>query len=217
MDSLQLSAKTVDEAVEVALAELGLSRSEVQVEVLKKGRGGILGLGAEEAVVRVTPLSEVSAEEGDAVQLAREALEMMLSLMRVPARVELRKEGEGEAATVVLDIRGDDLGILIGRRGETLMALQYLVNLVASRRLKLRAGVTVDVEGYRQRRYQALEGLAVRIAEKVRQSGHSLALEPMSPAERRIVHLALKDDPTVTTQSVGEGESRKVAIFPKGG
>jgi len=201
----------------VALAELGLSRSEVQVEVLKKGRGGILGLGAEEAVVRVTPLSEVSAEEGDAVQLAREALEMMLSLMRVPARVELRKEGEGEAATVVLDIRGDDLGILIGRRGETLMALQYLVNLVASRRLKLRAGVTVDVEGYRQRRYQALEGLAVRIAEKVRQSGHSLALEPMSPAERRIVHLALKDDPTVTTQSVGEGESRKVAIFPKGG
>lgn len=215
MGSLQLSAKTVEEAVEVALAELGLSRSEVQVEVLKKGRVGILGLGAEQAVVRVTPLGEVSAEEGDAAQLTQEALEKMLSLMHVPARVELRKEGEGEAATVILDIRGDDLGILIGRRGETLTALQYLVNLVVSRRLKLRTGVTVDVEGYRQRRYQALEGLAVRIAEKVRESGRSITLEPMPPAERRIVHLALKDDPTVATQSVGEGESRKVAIFPR--
>jgi len=146
--------------------------------------------------------------------MSKAVLQDILSLMNVPANVMLDKSA-GDVGNIPLDIKGEDLGILIGRRGETLSALQYLVNLIISRRLKGRVGVVVDVEGYRQRRYESLRLLARRLAEQVRSTGRSVTLEPMPPNERRIIHLELKDNPDVTTQSIGQGEERKIAILSK--
>jgi spoIIIJ-associated protein len=115
----------------------------------------------------------------------------------------------------VLDVSGEDLGLLIGRRGDTLAALQYILNLMIRRRLHSRLTFGIDVEGYRRRREATLNGLARRMADRVRATGQSLTLEPMPPAERRIVHLALADDPDVLTISMGEGDARKVAITPR--
>jgi spoIIIJ-associated protein len=112
----------------------------------------------------------------------------------------------------VFDISGDDLGLLIGRRGATLASLQYLLNLIVGRRFRGHGPFAVDVEGYRRRREKSLVSLAYRMAERVRDTGRSVTLEPMPANERRIVHLALAKDPTVSTVSVGEGESRKVSI-----
>jgi spoIIIJ-associated protein len=114
----------------------------------------------------------------------------------------------------VLDVEGDDLGILIGRRGSTLASLQYILNLIVAKKVKHRVAFGVDVDGYRRRREQALVTLARRMADRVRGTGRSVTLEPMPPNERRIVHLALAQDPAVMTVSIGEGEARKVAITP---
>ncbi len=216
MESIEISAKSEEEAVDLALAELGLSRSEVEVVVVKKGRGGLFGLGSEEVTVRVTPLAPLSNEYLDVGGMAKEVLESLLSLVEISASVKLQAEGSGDQAVTSLDIEGEDLGILIGRRGETLSSLQYLVNLIVSRRLKSGVGVVVDVEGYRQRRYESLRLLARRLADQVRSTGRSVTLEPMSAGERRIIHLELRDNPYVSTQSIGQGEARKVAILSKG-
>ena len=126
------------------------------------------------------------------------------------------RKGSADTEHLTLDIKGEDLGILIGRRGETLSALQYLVNLIVSRRLKGRVGVVVDVEGYRQRRYESLRLLARRLGEQVKTTGRAVTLEPMPANERRIIHLELKDDPDLTTESMGQGEERKIVIMSKG-
>jgi spoIIIJ-associated protein len=115
----------------------------------------------------------------------------------------------------VLDVSGEDLGILIGRRGDTLASLQYLVNLIVGRKLKAKTAFGVDVEGYRRRREQSLKNLAIHMAERVKSNGQTVTLEPMPPNERRIVHLALAKDAAVITESIGEGENRKVVIYPK--
>ena len=216
MESIEISANSEEEAVDLALAELGMSRSEVEVVVVKKGRGGLFGLGSEEVRVRVTPLGLLSNEDVDVGGMAKEVLENLLSLVEISASVNLEAGGSGDQAVIALDIEGEDLGILIGRRGETLSSLQYLVNLIVGRRLKAGVGVVVDVAGYRQRRYESLRLLAQRLADQVRSTGSSVTLEPMPAAERRIIHLELKDDPYVTTQSIGQGEARKVAILSKG-
>lgn len=216
MESIEISAKSEEEAVDIALAELGLSRSEVEVVVVKRGRGGLFGLGSEEVRVRVTPLGLLSNEGVDVGGMAKEVLENLLSLLGIPASVNLGARESGEQAAIPFDIVGEDLGILIGRRGETLSSLQYLVNLIVSRHFKARAGVVVDVEGYRQRRYESLQFLARRLADQVRSTGRSVTLEPMPAGERRVIHLELRDSPYVTTQSIGQGDSRKIAILSKG-
>ncbi|HEY49401.1 MAG TPA: KH domain-containing protein [Dehalococcoidia bacterium] len=216
MESIEVSAKSEEEAVEIALAELGLSRSEVEVVIVKKGKGGLFGLGSGEVTVRVTPLELLSGDSSEVGGMAKEVLESVLPMIDISASVNLVVEGSGDEASVTLDIRGDDLGILIGRRGETLSSLQYLINLIVSRHMKSRVGVTVDVEGYKKRRHESLRLMAQRLAEQVRNTGRSVTLEPMTPAERRIIHLELRDNPYVTTQSIGMGEARKVAILSKG-
>lgn len=207
----------MEEAVEKALEELGLTRSQVEVEVLQQGRSGILGFGGEEARVRVRPLVAPSAEEE--TQLALEVLRKLLELMSIDAEVSVRPPetpGDGVGLVkAVLDVRGEDLGILIGRRGDTLGSVQYIVNLIVSRRTKSRAAFAVDVEGYRRRREEGLERLALRMAERVRRTGETVTLEPMPPNERRIVHLVLAEDSSVITSSIGEGEARKVSIAPR--
>jgi spoIIIJ-associated protein len=217
VEDVEASGKSVEEAVEKALGELGVSRSQVEVEVLREGRGGILGFGGEEARVRVRPLVALSTE-GD-TQMALEVLRQMLEFMKVDAEVSVRAPetpGDGVGLVkAVLDVRGEDLGILIGRRGDTLANVQYIVNLIVSRRTKARAAFAVDVEGYRRRREEGLERLGLRMAERVRRTGQTVTLEPMPPNERRIVHLALAEDSSVVTSSIGEGEARKVSIAPR--
>ena len=156
---------------------------------------------------------DINAEE---VDLAAEVVDSILQILEIDADINIREPvtaGDGlGSARAVIDISGDDLGMLIGRRGESLMAFQYVVNLVMTRRFPGRGSVTIDVEQYRRRREDQLVSLAERMAERVRDIGEPITLEPMSAAERRLVHLALVDDPEVETNSVGEGDSRKVVI-----
>jgi spoIIIJ-associated protein len=215
MESIEIGAKSEEEAVDIALAELGLSRSEVEVEVIKRGRGGLFGLGSEEVRVRVTPVKDLPSGEISAGSKAKEVLGSLLSLLDIQANVNLETRGSGDQAATTLDIVGEDLGILIGRRGETLLSLQYLINLIVSRHFKSRVGVLVDVEGYRRRRHESLQLLARRLADQVKSTGRSVTLEPMPAGERRIIHLELRDHPHVMTQSIGQGDGRKVAILAK--
>ena len=239
MESVEVSAKSVDEAIDIALEELGLRRQQVEIEILTSGKPGLLGIGGEPARVRVTALEEGTARpmaepelepEGQAaveikdlrspeVDLAIECLTRLLELMEIECEVTLRAPetpGDGLGrASAVLDVDGDDLGLLIGRRGTTLSALQYMVNVMVNRKTGGRVLVNVDAEHYKRRREETLRGLARRMADRVRQTGRSVTLEPMPAAERRIVHLALAEEEPVTTGSVGEGESRKVVIYPR--
>ena len=218
VESLEVSGKTVEEAIERALQQLGLTRDQVEVTVLNKGKSGFWGMGAEEAVVKVTPLVQAQ-QEGNTAAVAKEALEELLKRMKLTAQVEIGSDtpetSESEVAPIALEVKGDDLGILIGRQGETLAALQYIVRLIVAHHEKARVPLTIDVEGYRQRRYRSLRELAVRLAQKAVSSGQSMTLEPMPADERRIVHLALSVNPDVVTQSSGEGEMRKVVIMPR--
>ena len=193
----------------------------MEVTVLSEGKTGILGLGAEEARIRVRPLVPVAGEESDTLEAAKDVLEVLLSKMGVPASVtpctQSPEMGEADAtATIAFDIKGDDLGILIGRRGETLSCLQYMVRLIMAQQRKVWLPIFIDVDGYKQRRYEALRSLAFRMAEQVRVKRTPFTLEPMPAYERRIIHLTLADNPDVTTESIGVGEARKVVILPKG-
>jgi spoIIIJ-associated protein len=239
MESVEVSAKSVDEAIDIALEELGLKRQQVHIEILTGGKAGLFGIGGEPARVRVTALEEGTARpisepeyeaeevsdvevkdiESPEVELAADYLTQLLSFMEIDAEVTVRPPetpGDGLGrASAVLDVSGDDLGLLIGRRGTTLAALQYMVNLMVSRKSGSRVLTSIDVENYRRRREDSLIGLARRMADRVRHTGRSITLEPMPAAERRIVHLVLSDDSGVSTGSVGEGEDRKVVIHPR--
>lgn len=160
------------------------------------------------------PASE--ADLDDDAQVGKATLEELLAKMQIDARVTVYRAqaAADEQAPWVLQISGRDLGVLIGRKGETLAALQYITRLIASRELQRRADIVIDVEGYKSRREQMLRKLAKRMADQAIQLNRTVPLEPMPPHERRIIHLALRDHPQVTTQSVGEGEYRKVTIIP---
>ncbi|NLX09402.1 MAG: protein jag [Chloroflexi bacterium] len=166
-------------------------------------------------VVMPTPASE--DELDDDAQVGVATLQELLAKMHIDARVVVYRSTaeDNEEVPWVLQIQGRDLGVLIGRRGETLAALQYITRLIASRDLQRRANIVLDVEGYKTRREQMLQRLAHRMADQAVQLGRTVTLEPMPPYERRIVHLTLRDHPNVTTQSVGEGEHRKVTIVPR--
>jgi spoIIIJ-associated protein len=219
MKSLEVSGRTVEEATQKALEQLNVSREEVEVTVVKEGKHGILGLGAEEATVKVRPLAKKVPKNIN--KAAKGVLETLLERMGIDASVEAETkpaaEGGSDASEVIaLDVSGDDLGILIGRRGQTLSSLQYIVRLIVAHETKARVPIVIDVEGYKKRRYEALQALAHRMAEQVKARGRPFTLEPMMAYERRIIHLALADDPDVTTESVGESQARKVVIMPKG-
>jgi spoIIIJ-associated protein len=213
MKELEISGKTVDEAIQVALEQLGLSEDQVEVVVLKKGRSGVLGMGAEEARIKVKPLL-VPGEKADVVKVAKEVMEALIKFMRITADVSATQSATGELP-VTLEIEGDDLGVLIGRRGQTLTSLQYIVRLIVAEKLKMWVPINVDVAGYKKRRYESLQNLALRLAEQVKRNRRLIMLEPMPADERRIIHLTLADHPDITTQSMGEGEVRKVAILLK--
>ncbi len=193
--------------------DLDAARDEVEVEVLSRGKPGFLGIGAEPARVRVRKLS-VSENAG---ARAMEVLNKLLDTMNVSATATLRSAHDSQTGGPQIDLEGDDSGLLIGRQGETLRSLQYVVNLLVNQDRTETVRVTLDVEQYRDRRNKALTEMARRVAEKVDASGRPITLEPMSPAERRVVHMALANHPRVTTESTGFGMGRRISISPKRG
>ncbi len=214
--SVEATGKSIDEAIEKALEELEADRGEVEIEVLAEGSRGVLGLGGEEARVRVTlPEEELAPPETDVAGIALETLKSLLHYMGIQADVVVQESSQDESLPVVLDVMGDNLGILIGRQGETLRDLQYITRLIVSRRLQRWANVVVDVEGYKSRRQRTLTELAERMARKAIAEARPVVLEPMPAHERRIVHIALRNHESVETESTGEGSRRKVVIVPK--
>jgi spoIIIJ-associated protein len=221
LEKQTFSGHNVDEAIQNALYDLGVGREDVEINIVKRGKVGLFGLvGAEEAVVEVSLRTEErgslrTEDQGSPEEEARGVLEGLLKAMQIPARVVLAPIPEGlgmSPHTVTLNIQGRDLGLLIGRQGQTLASLQFLLNLMVARRAKGRLPIIVDVEGYKSRRYEALNALATRFADQVRKTGQPVTLEPMPAFERRLVHLALSPFPDIITESTGMGTSRKVVI-----
>jgi len=266
MQSVEIQARTVDEAVGMALGQLGRRFEEVDVEILRPGSPGVLGVGAEDALVRVivrppgmpprpvyqpqippqpaqqayygmpvpqqqmgvqTPPVAVQPQGTTPQELAeigREVISQMLRRMRVQARPQIQLHPpvvdpnsgeESDSPWVTINLLGSDLGMLIGRRGETLTDLQYIFNLIINKKTRTWGKVMIDVEGYRTRRQETLVNLARRMADQVQTTRQPITLEPMPAYERRLVHMALLDHPYIRTESFGEGEERKVTIFPK--
>ena len=211
MKTIETTAKNPEEAIEIALKELDAERGEVEIDVISRGKAGILGIGSELAKVRVTLIDQPA----DIVKVTSEILDKLITGMGVDVVVNLQQAHNEDLDGPVFEIEGDDSGLLIGRRGETLRALQFLVKFIASRKLESRANILVDVEGYQARRYDSLANLAHRVAQRVASSGRSITLEPMPPNERRAVHIALADHPGVTTESTGMGDGRQVVVQPK--
>ena len=205
MKTVEKAGKTVDEAVDLALKELDASIDDVSVEILEEPSKGILGLiMVKQARVRIT-VKEDSPNR--AVSLLKDIFRTMELDVKINA-VENEK-------TIMIDLEGPDLGLLIGRRGETLDALQYLVNLSVNKNQEIRKKIIIDIEGYRDRREKTLQKLAEKLAEKARQRGRNVVLEPMSAQERRIIHTALQGRDDIYTFSEGEDPYRKIIISPK--
>ncbi|MCH2500982.1 MAG: protein jag [Dehalococcoidia bacterium] len=218
-----MSARTVDEAIELGLKELDADRDEAEVEILSRGKAGFLGIGAEVARVRVTRISAgrnaagmPTTGEGEttAAGVATAAVGRILEAAGVNVTRTLRAANDPESGGPIIDLAGEDSGLLIGRRGQTLQALQFLVNLIVRKQFE-GVRVVLDVENYRQRREFQLRDMATKVAARVTQTNRSITLEPMPPADRRIIHTSLTDNPDVSTESTGEGEGRKVTIMPK--
>lgn len=204
--SLQKSAKTVDAAIELALQEIGLSRDEVEVEIVDPGSKGVLGLfGGKDAVVRVTYNDQNRGR--DAIAFLQPIFTMLKVEEQPTYTIEFKEED-----MLWITFSGRGLGSVIGRRGETLDALQYLTNLVVNRQFEEKCRIVLDVEGYRAEREKTLTHLAKKMADKARRSGRDVMLEPMSPHERRVIHIALQDEAGIKTVSVGEEPYRKIII-----
>lgn len=252
MAFVEMTAKTVDEAVAKALKELNITAEEAVVEVLEEGKKGFLGMFSKDAKVRVTAkevaapvVEEIIVEEvkveveteveetvkeeapaateeraarepkkfvvnDEAVAKAREFLQKVFNAMKI--EVVMEKFVNKNDGTVTFKLHGADMGILIGKHGQTLDSLQYLTNLVANKNSAERVRVIIDVEDYRDRRIETLNRLAYRLADKVKRSGERVALEPMNPHERKIIHMALQNDRRVTTLSEGDEPYRRVVI-----
>ena len=205
MDSIEISGKTVEEALDKALQELGVSKEKVEYQIIEPGSKGIWGIFGKKfakikVVIKPNPLKKT-------VQF----LEDITSVMDLPVKINTVDEGQ----VVKVDILGKDVGVLIGRRGETLDALQYLVNLVLNKNNEKRQKIFLDIEGYRYRRKHTLQRLALRLADKGRERGRRGAVEPMNSQERRIIHTALQVRNDIYTVSEGEEPYRKIIINPK--
>jgi spoIIIJ-associated protein len=210
VNEVEVTGKTIEDAKKMALMELGVSEDKVEFTILKKGRLGILGMGADEAKVRARIIDNAGNQDAILTE-ATSVLEKMVTFMGLDATVKVISTSDG-VSPAVLNLEGDDLGVLIGRRGQTLASLQYIVRLIVSEKAKSWISLNIDVAGYKKRRYESLQKLALRLAEQVKTTKRSINLEPMPPDERRMIHIALADNPDISTYSVDEGERRKVVI-----
>ena len=251
--TIEIIAPTINEAIENGLAELGLSREAVEIEILDEGSRGLFGLGSHQARVRLIVKQNIPEEnETEATQsmndylieedtelepeikpvrippantkeeiplhVAQETVSELLGKMHIQADVTA-SYGEIDdvrgTRPILVDITGKDLSVLIGKRSETLNALQYISRLIVSKELGENITLVIDVEGYRSRRERQLRQIAHRMAEQVVKTGKKQTLEPMPANERRIIHMELREDDRVTTESYGEDPHRKVTILPK--
>lgn len=228
MQPLEFEAKTIDEAIEKACREWQVSREKLNIEIIKEGVSGFLGLlGNKKAKIRAHLLSleetlsgnpapasflGSAAEGGDKTAvLAKELLEGILSRMGLACPVTVEETSD----SIILNIQGDGGGLLIGRRGQNLDALQYIINKAIHRLPHHRRAIIVDTESYRQRREESLHELAAKIGERVKKTRKAVTLNYLNAHNRRIIHMALQDDAGLTTKSRGEGEYRKLIIVPK--
>jgi len=204
LDSIERSGRTIDDATNDALKFLRVSRDEVDVTVLDAGSKGFLGFGGKPARVLVKV-------KFDPEKRAKQFLREVTAAMNLPLTVTTAFKDK----QLLVNLTGDDMGILIGKRGQTLDSLQYLVNLVVNKGNAPYISVTLDTENYRQRRKETLESLAINLAKKVKATHKNVILEPMNPYERRIIHAALQNNRFVTTYSEGDEPFRNVVIAPK--
>jgi len=230
--NLEMIAPTVEKAVDKGLDQLGLSRDQVQIEILDEGGSGLFGIGERQARVRLTVTAATEQSTSDEVvqsspepspdlentmAIAQATVQELLEHMSVFASVSTRL-GTGDdydsSPPIVVDIAGNDLSILIGRDAETLNALQLITRTIVGKEIGHSAHLIVDVEGYRERRESNLRKLAQRMASQAITTGRRQSLEPMSPAERRIIHIELRENSDVRTESSGQDPKRKVVIFP---
>ena len=208
MDYKEYKAKNVDEAITNACVDLGIATNQLDYVVIEKGSNGFLGIGSKPAVI--------NARKNQSVEdIAIEFLNKVFSAMELTVKIDINvTEGEKEN-TVNINIIGDDMGILIGKRGQTLDSLQYLVSLVVNKESDKFNRIKLDTENYRERRKATLENLARNISLKVKRIKKPVALEPMNPYERRIIHSALQNDKFCTTKSEGEEPYRHVVVMLK--
>ena len=220
--TLEVIAQTIEEAIEKGLSDLGLPREAVEIDILDEGGSGILGIGSRQARVRISVLGQDDVQESDEVKisvkepnsdqtlnLVEEIVSELLEKMNLEASVKARygeKSDNLPHPPILVDITGNDLSILIGRRAKTLNALQYITRLILGKELEHGIPLSIDVEGYRERREQQVRQLARRVADQVADTKREQALEPMPPNERRFAHLELQDEPLVFTES-GRGTS----------
>lgn len=208
MKTIEVVARTVDEAIAEALEKLQTERDQVEVTILDEGNKGFLGIGSKQAKVRVekkTPIHEIKLQT--AISFVKELLDHM--------DVQGEVTAVGDEETINVQIKGDDLGILIGRRGQTLDSLQYVTSLAVNRQSGDWLRINLDIGDYRAKREDTLRALAQRAATKVQGTGRRIALDPMNAAERRIVHKELQEFDGVVTQSEGQDPYRRVIILPK--
>ncbi|MDY5576859.1 MAG: RNA-binding cell elongation regulator Jag/EloR [Lachnospiraceae bacterium] len=208
MEFQEFSGKTVDEAVIAAAIKMETTRDNIEYEVVDKGSIGFLGMGARPAKInaRMKEMPKKSIEE-----VAKEFLQDVFEAMKIQATVQINIHED----MMDVDLSGDEMGILIGKRGQTLDSLQYLLSLVVNKESENYVKVKVDTENYRQRRKETLESLARNIAFKVKRTKRPVSLEPMNPFERRVIHSALQNDKYVTTRSEGEEPYRHVIVSLK--
>ncbi len=206
MEFIEVSAKTVDEALTEASITLGIPSSEIEYEVIEKGSTGFLGIGSKNAVIKARKKFSVEESVKDFLKSVFHAMDMAVEII-----VKVNEEDK----LIEVDLKGEDMGILIGKRGQTLDSLQYLTNLAVNKHSENYYKVKVDTEDYRKRRKDTLENLAKNIAYKVKRTKRSVALEPMNPFERRVIHSALQNDRFVTTHSEGDEPYRHVVVTLK--
>ncbi|MCI8461837.1 MAG: protein jag [Lachnospiraceae bacterium] len=209
MDYIEISAKTVSDAITEACQKLSVTSDRLDYEVVDEGSAGFLGIGARPAVIKAA----VKEEEMSVSQCAEKFLNDVFAAMKMNVSVDINYKEEEKSMDI--DLSGEEMGILIGKRGQTLDSLQYLVSLVINKKSEDYIRVKVDTENYRARRKETLENLAKNIAYKVKRTKRPVSLEPMNPFERRIIHSALQSDKYVTTHSEGEEPFRRVVVTLK--
>ena len=206
MEFIEVSAKTVDDAITESLVKLGTTSDKIEYEVIEKGSSGFLGIGSRPALIKVRKKSEVE-------DYVYDFLHNVFLAMNMEVEILINKSEDGK--NVDVELKGEEMGVLIGKRGQTLDSLQYLTNLAVGKQVNEYVKVKIDTEDYRKRRRDTLENLAKNIAYKVKRTKRSVSLEPMNPFERRVIHSALQNDRYVNTHSEGEEPYRHVVVTLK--
>lgn len=206
MDFIEVSAKTVDDAITEGLVKLGTTSDKVEYEVIEKGSSGFLGIGSKPAVIKIR-------KKSDTEDYVYDFLHSVFLAMNLEVEIIITKSEDGK--NVDVELKGDEMGVLIGKRGQTLDSLQYLTNLAVGKQVSEYVKVKIDTEDYRKRRRDTLENLARNIAYKVKRTKRSVSLEPMNPFERRVIHSVLQNDRYVNTHSEGEEPYRHVVVTLK--